>query len=221
MEHLLDQHPPEAGTVDKQIARQRLPVLQLQRLDIAGFGILRNVDNPALHADCTALLGKTPQEGGIEAGVELECVIDGRHRPGAGLAVRAHETLRPGGLGLGTEIAVVEAAARTLPAQPVMDEANSVHIYAEHAEWMKVAMARAAPVYKLDPELERRVRFAHELVFVQAQHAVVELDHRDRGLADSDGADLLGLDEGDAVALGAQYLGERCRSHPARRASAN
>mgnify|MGYP000459939198 CR=1 FL=1 len=38
-------------------------------------------------------------------------------------------------------------------------------------------------------ELEGRVGFADELVFVQSQHFVVQLDHRDGGFTDPDSAD--------------------------------
>jgi hypothetical protein len=46
------------------------------------------------------------------------------------------------------------------------------------------------------------------------QRLVEELDHRDRALADADRADLLGLDQPDAV-VPRQHLGQRRGGHPA------
>jgi hypothetical protein len=56
-----------------------------------------------------------------------------------------------------------------------------------------VALAQAAPVHELDAELEAALGLAHEVRFVDADHLVEALDHRDGRLADADDADLVRL----------------------------
>jgi hypothetical protein len=54
-----------------------------------------------------------------------------------------------------------------------------------------VAVADAAPVLELDAQLEGGLRLAHELIFVDAEHLVEQLDHRDGRFSHADGADIV------------------------------
>ena len=80
-------------------------------------------------------------------------------------------------------------------AQPEVVERQSVQVGAELAETVDVAVADGAPVHELDAELERAARGAQELVLVDAQDAIEGDDVRDRRLADTDDADLVGFHE--------------------------
>ena len=62
---------------------------------------------------------------------------------------------------------------------------------------MNVALADLAPVLEGDAELERGGGGAHELLLVDAEQAMKYADRRDRRLTDSDGADLIRLDQHD------------------------
>src|SRR5690349_4437439 len=82
-------------------------------------------------------------------------------------------------------------------------------------------MAGAIPAAKLDAELERALRLAHELRFVDLQQLVEVLQRRQCRLADAHRADVIGLDERHRVARGMQYLCAGSRAHPAGGATAD
>ena len=88
------------------------------------------------------------------------------------------------------------SALRPMP-QPEVVEVDARHLHAVEAERVHVRMPEPRPVDELDAEFEARLRGADEFGLVDAERAVEFEDGRDRGLADADGADLLGLDELD------------------------
>jgi hypothetical protein len=85
---------------------------------------------------------------------------------------------------------------------------------------MQVAVLRPAPADEFDAELEAGLRLADEIVLVDAERAVEQADLRNRGLADADDADFVGLDQADRDAL-AEYLGQCGGRHPTRGAAAD
>src|SRR5690349_1321849 len=86
---------------------------------------------------------------------------------------------------------------------------------------MNIAFAGAIPATKLDAELEGSLCLAHELRFVDLEQLVEVAQRGQRGLADPHGADVIGLDEREAVTLGMQDLRARGRAHPAGRTAAD
>ena len=170
---LFDQDPAEAGAVYEQIACNLLAALELKRLDVTALGVLPDVDDLALDPPRAAFLREATQVGRVEAGVELERIIDRRHDHRAGLAVGTRESKLAGGLALGVEMIVGEIPSRTLPTHPVVHEADAVHVDTELPEWVEVTVARTQPVDEFDAELEGCVGLAHELVLVEPEHTVV------------------------------------------------
>ena len=70
---------------------------------------------------------------------------------------------------------------------------------------MEIAVAQPAPVDEFDAELERALGFANEFALVEAERLVEGADRRDRRLADADGADFLGFDQGDRAILAQRH----------------
>jgi hypothetical protein len=101
---------------------------------------------------------------------------------------------------------------------PVLVEGHCPQVLPEAAEAVHVALALPPPVDELDAQLEGGPRLADELVLVELKHLVVELDHRDGGLAHTHRTDLVRFDQPQPD-LAAQDLGQRGRGHPARRAT--
>ena len=85
----------------------------------------------------------------------------------------------------------------------------------ERSEGMHVVFAGAVPVAKLDAELERGLRLAHELRLVDPQQRVEVAQGGQRGLAHTHRADVIGLDEREAIAIRMQHLRAGSSAHPA------
>ena len=83
-------------------------------------------------------------------------------------------------------MAQVGRVARLVHAQPVLIKGQRGQILANAPEAMHVALADAAPVAKLDAELEGGARFAHEGAFVDLQQLVEQPDHGNGRLAHAD-----------------------------------
>ena len=98
-------------------------------------------------------------------------------------------------------------------AHEVMLEIDAGPGLAERAEGMDVAVARPIPADELDAEFEGRPGLAHELRLVDPEHVVEDLDMRQRGFADTDGADLVGLDQRDVVVRARQAAATRPAAH--------
>lgn len=64
-------------------------------------------------------------------------------------------------------------------------------VLADLAKAVDVAVAQTPPVDKLDAQFKRGLGLAHELVFVDIEHAVEQGNDRDRGLTHTDRADLV------------------------------
>jgi len=113
---------------------------------------------------------------------------------------------------------VVDAGHAFTPsaAQPILVLRRQIELHAMRAEGMEVALAEPGPVDEFDPELEGALGALEELGLVQAQGLVEDPDRRNRRLADTDGADLIGFDQRDTTAL-RQRAGQGRRGHPAGR----
>jgi hypothetical protein len=98
---------------------------------------------------------------------------------------------------------------------------DPVEIVAVEPEGVEVACALAAPVDELDTGLERPFGHAKELVLVDVEHPVEVDDRRDRRLADADGADGIGLDQGDPPPAVVEEAREGGRGHPSGGAAAD
>ena len=80
---------------------------------------------------------------------------------------------------------------------------------------MHVVFAGTIPVAEFDAELERGLRLAHELRFVDPQQLVEVAQRRQRGLAHAHRADVVGFDEREAITLRMQHLRAGGSTHPA------
>ena len=186
---------------------------------MAGLGVQRHLLDAALQPCDAARLGITPQVARVQAGVEVVGVGDVVQRRVLHITRRPHEAVLVGRRAGDRELAQVRRAAGLEHLQPVLVEGHGPQVLPEAAEGVHVTRALAAPVQELDAQLETALGLADEFILVDLQHAVEELDHRDRRLADADGADLLALHQRDGD-LAAQDLGQGRGGHPAGGAAA-
>ena len=130
-----------------------------------------DLDHPSLAPHDAPRLGVATQEAGIEGGVEMIGVAQagqGRLRP----ALRMDEPPPPRGLpghGIGVQRIGLPLGAGL---QPEVMKGDALHIDAEGAEWMEVALALATPAVELDPQLEGGLGLAQEIRLVDAEPGV-------------------------------------------------
>ena len=97
---------------------------------------------------------------------------------------------------------------------------HQIEGFAVRAEGVEIAMPFATPADELDPQLEAALGLAQEFGLVDAERLVEQADRGNGRFADSDGADLVRLDQRDGQAAGAG-MGQRRRRHPPGRATPN
>jgi len=188
---LFDQQAAKAGTVDEELARDRLAAFQGDRLNEAIAGPLGVVDDLALDASHTPAFRVSPQVGRIESSIEMIGVADlgqGRiHRLGLG----RHELVVQGGLGADAIGVHRRRASELTRLQPILVWIEPADVLADRAEGVNIAIPRRAPVAKLNAELEGALGGLQEVVLVNADQTVEHLNVRDGRFADPDGGDLV------------------------------
>src|SRR5687767_10973849 len=88
-----------------------------------------------------------------------------------------------------------------------------------HAKGMDIGRSEKTPVDELDAKLERSLRAAHHLGFVDADGVVEVLHVRKGRFADPDDTDLIGFDEAHSAAVAGQQRSQPGGGHPAGRAT--
>jgi hypothetical protein len=82
-------------------------------------------------------------------------------------------------------------------------------------------MADTRPVLEFYSQLERGFGPSNELILVDFERPDEIHQRWNGGLADSDGSNLLGLNQADAAVQVLEKLGQTCGRHPTRGAAAN
>jgi len=213
LQRTFDQQPAKARAIQEQVAFDALAAVHLHRFDEAVGGAQLHVHHLAFAAAHAALLGIAAQEPTIKPGIEMIGIADTANR---GIAHLVHAAKSPafGGNGIERIVPQTAVAAGALAAQPVVVKRQRPERHPCFAEGMQVRIADTAPIVELDAELECALRRAQHFVFIQTEKRIDQPDLWDGGLADTDDADLLGLDQADTQLL-AHGLGEACRGHPA------
>ena len=103
-------------------------------------------------------------------------------------------------------LAELPADAHLAAFQPEVLETGGPTVLAGPAEGVDVVAADLAPVLERDAELERALHGADEVLLLDLQKFMQREQRGYRGFANADGADLVGLHDGDVQRL-AQELG--------------
>ena len=216
-ERLSDQQAPETGAIDEKLAGHALAVFQRQRFDETAVGVPFHVRDFPLDAGHAQLFAEFPEIERVQGRVEVVGVDDALQRT-SGQLVDEAEAIRQGG-GLVDRIVPEPAGVAFADgAQPILVKIALAQTAPDLAESVHVAIAGAAPVAELYAQLEGALRPAQEIVFVQAEHPVEIANGRNRGLAHSHRADLLGFHEAD-IDRGSHGFREQRRRHPSGRAA--
>ncbi len=186
---------------------------------MAGLGVLVDVDDLAFVADDVVRFAPAAQVQRVQAGVEVEGIIPAPAVVRILLVGQAEPSARRG---LAGEADVVEA--RRGSGEPLLDpillERDGIEVLPVIAERVEIAVALAAPVDELDPELEGGLGGPDEFGLVEAERMVEPAQRGNGGFADADGADLIRFDQLDPKAL-LERIAHPRRRHPASRAAAN
>ena len=220
LQRFLDQQADHAGAVDEQVGRDALAAFHDHRVDEAVVLAQDRVDDLALGADHAALFRVLAQEFGVQAGVEMEGVVDVGQRRVAAAQVGAHELGHARRHRVDRKLLEAGRFAGLVHLQPVLVELGQHLVAPDRAEAVDVRVALLAPVDELDPELERALGRADEVVFVDADQVVEAADQRDGRFAHADGGDFVRFDQADAVPVGHQRRQRGC-AHPAGSAAAD
>ena len=212
---LLDQQPPDARAVEKQVPGDALAALHANRVDVAIAGAQLGADDLALGAPDTARFGISAQEQRVQSRIEMKSVGDVPERRLLHLRDAAHELA----LARRHRVDGIVLEPRNEPAgahlEPVLVALEDAEILPDAAEAVDIEVPELCPVDELDAELEGALGSCEKLVLVELERGVVVLDGRDGRLADTDRGDLVRLDEADAYGA-LQELRKERRGHPAR-----
>ena len=214
-----EQQAAEAGAVDEQVAFDRVARVEAERADVAAHGILVHRHDPRFGPARAVRFSKAAQIGAEQRRIELIGIAEARGEV-ARRTIGNGEAVTLGGGDRDRIVADRPDTPLGREAQPVMVEANIVERAAETAERMDIAVADRAEIAEVDPELEGRMRGAHEVGFVETEPLHERADMRQGRFADADDADLGRLDQMDRAGR-RQQPHQRRRRHPPRRPSAD
>src|SRR4029077_12484122 len=142
---------------------------------------------PALETLDAARQRITSQIFRIETGVEVKGIAEN-----SGAGVIAHgghgNSAEPRGDTIEGKVFETGGIAQAAQLEPVLMNRDLFGIGTVNTKGMKIAVRRALPVPKLNPQLERGARFAQEIVLVDSKGLIEQTDRRNRRLADTDGA---------------------------------
>ena len=137
------------------------------------------------------------------------------------LVGRQHEQVTFGERRRETIVGQPRRMPRGVHLAPVMMERHAAGPHPVQAKRVKKAFPLAVPVDEFDAELRRALRRRHHLLLGDADLPEEIADTRHGRLADADGANGAGFDDGDLHRLMFEPTREQRRRHPPGRASAN
>jgi hypothetical protein len=219
LERFFDQDAAKARAVDEEVALHHRARLQAQGLHMPIFGPGVHLLHDAFHPLDTQAFAIGAQIACVQAGIKVKGIGHLRQGRVGQVGARAHELVLQTGRGVDRIGLQRLGLAGQVLLEPVLVKVHRPVVLANHAKAVDVAVAQAPPIHELNTELEAGLGLPHELVFVDFEHAVEQRDHRNRGLAHANGADVVRLHEGDVV-LPAQHLGQCGSRHPTRGAAA-
>ena len=187
--------------------------------DMAARAVAGDMANTALDPGTAARLAIISQHLRIKPGVKMIGVIMRGAHIARVLRGRAETVLARQRPAHRVIIKRRQTAAQML-AQPVMMQRHPVKIGAIGAKGVEITAVLRPPADKFNAQLERALRRTQKRRLVDPQLRVEQLDRRDRRLAHTNRADLVGFDQRDRDRP-ADRIGQRRRRHPPSRPAAD
>ena len=111
-------------------------------------------------------------------------------------------------------IANVRSQAHFAAFEPEMLETTGPAVFAQKTKGVQIVFTDITPVFKHDTEFKSSVRRGHHIRFIDIEQTMIQMQSGNSRLADTDGADLVGFNQGYIQLFAHQLAKGRC-GHPA------
>ena len=215
-----DQKTAEARAIHKEVTLHLAAIFQHHVGNTAILAIKAHIRDLALHPDDPAGFAICAQELGIKTRVKMIGIVECRLDQTRILRWRG-KAAALGNLPCHGEII---QRARVLPGlagpQIILMQRHHIKVRAICSKRMEIAVALAAPIHKFNAQFKRPLRANNKVLLIKPKRAIKDFDGRDGCLADTNGTNLIGFDQGNHTPT-PSGISNSGRGHPACRPATN